>query len=186
MPLPLSAILEAITGEFARASMGSDAYRGHLARIYAKHPLLNGMEPSRVRVREAAVSIPLAFHAADPEKIEDYGLTPAQIREMLPPDLDGSARSMVAERIHAELERTRKNRLLNANLRRDLGRVFKAVMAEAGHQGELRDEGVERLRRDFAARPNKELSAEFAFTAEELAAVDPSRIFRIDIKMDVD
>lgn len=186
MPLPLSTILGAIVSEFGRASTAADVYRGHVRRLYAQNALLADQEPSRIRIREATLSLPLALEEVTDGPVRDYGLTAAQIREMLPSTLAKAKRQDLAEKIHGELERGGKNRVLGADLKKDVAEAFKVVKAAERFDGELAIDAIDRIRRDFAERPNEEKEARFLFRTAELETVDRERIIRLDIKLDID
>ena len=186
MPLPLSAILGAIVNEFGRAATAADAYRGHLKRLYAQNALLAEQEPSRIRIREATLSLPLALEEVADAPVRDYGLTSAQIREMLPSTLAKARRQDLAERMHAELERGGKNSLLGPDLKKDGVEAFKTVKAAERFDGELAVDAIDKIRRDFAEHPNEGKEARFLFRTAELETVDRERIIRLEVKLDID
>lgn len=179
--LPLKEILSAVANDLGRASAAADVSRGHWQRIYEGSDLLRGLTPSRVRLVEVKLSMPLAFEGVAAAHAHDYGLTAAQIAEALPPALAVRERRELAARIHASLARERKHLLLNARLRADVEETALRVAPELRGQGGLAFEEIERIQEEFYERPLEAREARFVYKAAELKKVDPDHLIKVDV-----
>ena len=61
MSLPLNQIIGSLVREFEKASLSADLNRELLREAYVDNPVLNDITPSRIRISEATICIPLAF-----------------------------------------------------------------------------------------------------------------------------
>ena len=75
MPLPLKDIIAALVNDVSIASIRADVNRSHWQDIYDDNEIFREFSPSKVRISELNVSIPLAIEDVQREKMIDPAIT---------------------------------------------------------------------------------------------------------------
>jgi hypothetical protein len=184
MALPLKDILAAISDEINRAGVASDINRSHWQAIYDDHPLLQESSPSRVRISEAKVSIPLAVDDLGEEEQVKPELTTRQLMEILPDDVEPEKRYQQAQLIRAELLDDKRH-LLNRNIKNYVQKAALRANPELKPE-QLKTQYLDHLKREYLALPQAQRNTRFQFRTSELEKIDPERIIRLELTINVD
>ncbi|MDB9527725.1 hypothetical protein PN498_17150 [Oscillatoria sp. CS-180] len=186
MALPLKDILSALVRDIDRASVSADINRAHWQRVYDSSELLRDAVPSHVRVVEAKISLPVAFEAVVEGQVQDYGLTPRQISNILPSEIPKATRDRLARLLHSRLVQEKQNQLLNDDLPQQLRKLIEAVDPEIirGEEERIENEVI-KLQRDFQSKPARNQETQCIYRAEELSKVNPQYIVRLDLTLEI-
>lgn len=193
--LPLKEILASLLKEFEAAGVAADVSREHWRQVYESSGLLKEFAPSRLRITEATVSLPLALTQITPPRHQTPMLTSTQLLRLLPGQLPLDLRGELAEAASHYIQKTRRMTFANRNLAPTVvrflaerlgGKQVPGFDPEAGWK-ELAL-GVEKLREEFLDRTsqNPEREALFAYQTEELLKMGSDRITRFDLKITID
>ena len=185
MSLPLSALLGAVANEFARADTASELFRAHTQNLYRKSELLADLEPSRIRIREATISLPLVLDDLSQPEVRDYGLTPEQCISLLPEQFGRAQRAALGRELHALLERQGQNRLLSDTLEEDVRAAVRQLLERLSLSGEVDVAPIRDLRRAFLEQPREERELRFEFRTEKVANVERDRVVHLEIKLEL-
>ncbi|WP_210395225.1 hypothetical protein [Motiliproteus sediminis] len=184
MSLPLKDLLAAIADEIHRAGVAADINRSHWQAIYDDHELLREFTPSRVRISEAKLSIPLALDDIDEPEVVKPALTARQLAGLLPEEFEPQERLAVAEGIKQQLGKEKRH-LLNRHIERYVAEAAARVKPDL--KAEQLDTGqLERLQREYLTSPHAEQSARVQFRTSELEKIDPERIIRLELTLNID
>lgn len=193
--LTLREILASLMKEFETAGVSADVSREHWRQVYESNALLKEFSPSRIRITEASVSLPLAFTRVAKPKPQVPYLTGTQLLRLLPPSIPLDQRARLADDVAGFVTRSKRMSFVNKRLvravRDDLERRLRepgAAPAVDAKELDALEDGLERLRAEFLSRvnANPEREAHFAYQTEELAKLAPDRIVRFDIKLALD
>ena len=181
--LPLNKILSSILREFEKASLSVDISREYLREEYRNHPILNDTIPSRIRVAEASISMPLAFESIGKEVTVQQEISKRQILSIVLGEVDVFCdKEQFATTFLLELRKNKKALLANKNLIADIQKVGKSLLA-GFNLPEHSKKKLEELQRSFASNPKKNQEARFIFQSEELEKIPHDRIFKMDFKI---
>jgi hypothetical protein len=183
--LPLSALLGALANEFARADTAAELYRAHTQNVYRQSELLADLEPSRIRIREATISLPLVLDELSELEVRDYGLTPEQCANLLPEQLGRAQRAALGRELHALLVRQGKNRLLSDTLEEDLRAAARELLERMRLPVEIDVAPIKDLRRAFLEQPREERELRFEFRTEKVANVERDRVVLLEVKLEL-
>lgn len=187
MTLPLNEILASILSEFQSANVASDVNRAHWQEIYQNSPLLREFTPSRVRIADATVCIPLAIENIDELRNNDYGILPRQIALMLPERL-GENRTRIADAVFEALSKRNKQFFFNPHLSDDLLDIVKMKCKSDLDDTELSEiqRQVRSLQQDVVARPHSARESNFQYRTSEISKISDDKLFKFEIKIIVD
>jgi hypothetical protein len=193
--LPLKEILASLLKEFESAGVAADVSREHWRQVYESNSLLKEFSPSRIRITEATVSLPLALAQISSPRTQAPMLTSMQLLRLLPASLPLELRGELAEDAAHYVQKTR--RMTFANKR--LARTVVAFLAERVRDRKIPDFDpeaawremtgkVDKLREEFLNRINQnpEREALFAYQTEELLKMGSDKITRFDLKIAID
>lgn len=193
--LPLREILASLVKEFESASVAADVSREHWRQAYESNALLREFAPSRIRITEATVSLPLALADVAPPKAQPAQLTATQLYRLLPAALPPAQRQQLAEQVADHVGRTRRLSFASKGLVGTVTtEVHKRLRDAAAKDERLRAElatlepALAQLRTEFLRKvnANPEREARFAYRTEDLAQLDASRLVRFDVKLGMD
>jgi len=184
MPKPLREIIAAIMNDVDAAAVSADVSRQYWQSVYDSNEMLRGSNPSRLRIVEVKVSLPVAFVKVEDVRKRDRGIQPRELASVLPPRLNQLERNRIAGQLHIHLQKTDQNRWLNDKLvdviAREAEDNFKVK------RDELDTDRLKKLQQEFIATPDEDQATEFLYSASELEQVDPSHIVRMDFIIGVD
>ena len=194
MATELKELLAAILRDFDRAAVVADANRAHLRQQYADSDLLAEETPSRIRISQAEISLPIAIEDVTSGGTRDYGLTSVQILELLPASLSRAQRARIAETARVRLMQREAHSILSPRLAENLREVLGEMTSDGTGEGtESREvaEGVDwdRLQRfqlDFLAQPDQDRTVRVKYKTADLEQVDPAILIRLNIRLEVD
>lgn len=193
--LPLREILASLLKEFETAGVAADVSREHWRQVYESNALLREFAPSRIRITEASVSLPLAITDVAPPKAQPVPMTAAQLFRLLPPSLPAPRRQQLAEQVADHIGRTRRltfsSKSLPAAVTAEVARRLRDDLAkDEGLRTELAglEPALAQLRTEFLRKvnANPERETRFAYRTEDLAKLDPARLVRFDLKLGID
>jgi len=187
MTLPLNEILASILSEFQSANVASDVNRAHWQEIYHNSPLLHEFTPSRVKIVDATICMPLAIENIDELRNNDYGILPKQIALMLPERL-GEYRAEIADVVFEALSKRKKQFFLNPHLSDDLLDIVKMKCKHDLTETELSEiqRQVRTLQQEVISRPNSIREAIFQYRTSEISKMPDDKLFKFEIKIIVD
>ncbi len=185
MPLPLREILTAIIRDIDVAAVRADVNRSHWQRIYEENEILQEYSPSRIRIVEVNMSIPLALDNVSEARQRDYGITTKQIAKILPSRLSNVQRQNFAKAIHTQLTHKEQHFLLSKGLKQNISNVAIKIIPDFKPE-ELDLAQVDRFRQEYLSQPDKDQEAIFVFKASELEKLDSEHIIRIDLTLGID
>lgn len=193
--LPLKEILASLLKEFEAAGVAADVSREHWRQVYESSGLLKEFAPSRLRITEATVSLPLALTQITSPRNQTPMLTSTQLLRLLPGQLPLDLRTELAEAAAHYIQKTRRMTFANKNLARTLvgflaERVRERKFPDFDPEAALEELAlrVEKLRGEFLDRTsqNPEREALFAYQTEELLKMGSDKITRFDLKIAID
>lgn len=187
MTLALHEILASLLNEFQSANYSSEVNRAHWQEIYQNSPLLNEFTPSRVRIADATVCMPLILENIEELQTDDYGITPRQIALALP-DRTGENRLQKATAVFDALVKRNKHNLLNPHLADDVLDMIKVQCKCDLSDTELADiqRKIQQIQQEFLTRPHASRVAQFTYRTGEVAQVQVDRLFKFEIRIIVD
>lgn len=189
--LPLKEIIATVLKEFETAGVAADVSREHWRQFYESNTVLKDFSPSRIRVTEANISLPLAFTEISAPKTHTPSLTSMQVLRVLPTEIPMEDRTRIAEATAAYVSKQRRLTFANKNFVQvvhqfvtkhpDVTGIPEKSLAEMSTN-------LEKLRADFLSQTplNSERQALFAYQTEELIKLEADRIARFDIKLAID
>ncbi|MFN7957549.1 MAG: hypothetical protein U0P46_04385 [Holophagaceae bacterium] len=193
--LPLKEILASLLKEFEAAGVSADVSREHWRQVYESNSLLKEFAPSRIRITEATVSLPLALAEISAPKAQTPMLTSMQLLRLLPQELPLELRGELAEEAAHFIQKTKRMTFAN----KGLARTVTAFVAQRVRERKPQDFDpeaawsgfagrVERLREDFLNRTNQNPTREalFSYQTEELLKMGSDKITRFDLKIAID
>jgi len=193
--LPLKEILASLLKEFEAAGVAADVSREHWRQVYESNSLLKEFSPSRIRITEATVSLPLALAQISTPKAQTPMLTSMQLLRLLPATLPLDLRGELAEDAAHYIQKTKRMTFAN----RKLARTVVTYLAERVRDRKIPDfepeaawsdmaGKLDRLREDFLNRTNQnpEREALFSYQTEELLKMGSDKITRFDLKIAID
>ena len=193
--LPLKEILAGILKEFEAAGVAADVSREHWRQVYESSALLREFAPSRLRVTEATVSLPLALAQITPPKPQTPTLTRMQILRVLPDTLPRELREQLADEGAHFVQKTRRITFANKRLASSVtgflaDRVRKRDVPDFDHEGAWAEVGqkLEQLRQDFqsSVSQNPDREVLFSYQTEELVKLGAEKLTRFDLKIAID
>lgn len=182
----LSEVIDALTSEFARASVSRDVSDAYWRQIYRDHPILAESEPSRVRVMAAKVSLPVAIEEIEAPVVQDTGLTVSQISSVLGARFSAKEREQFALQIHTKLELKAQHFYQNKYLARDLVRVANKVIPAFDLQHDLDRDKLHQLQQSFSTEPLRRVTTRFLYAAADLEQLRPESIIRLELTIGID
>lgn len=186
MSLPLNKIIGSIVKEFEKSSLSNDISREYLYESYKSHPLLQDLVPSRIRVAEANISMPLAFDNIGKEKIEHQEISKSQILKLILADKEEIPnKNEIAENILLTLKKNKQASLDNKKLADHILSAVKVHVKDI-KLSEINKKNLEILQMAFLKKPTTDQEPKFTFRTEELEKMEPDRIFRMDFKIIID
>ncbi|MCE1203590.1 MAG: hypothetical protein LWW79_03180 [Holophagaceae bacterium] len=193
--LPLKEILASLLKEFEAAGVAADVSREHWRQVYESNSLLKEFSPSRIRITEATVSLPLALAQISTPRAQTPMLTSMQLLRLLPATLPLDLRGELAEEAAHYIQKTKRMTFAN----RKLARTVVAYLAERVRDRKIPDfepeaawndmaGKLDKLREDFLNRTNQnpEREALFSYQTEELLKMGSDKITRFDLKIAID
>ena len=183
---PLSEVLAALTGEFARAAVSRDLSEAHWRDIYQNHAALADLAPSRVRVVAAKISLPVAVEGISAATVQDTGITPGQITSALSSRFGVQERQKFGARIHAQLVAKSKQHYLNHTLIKDLTRVAAKIVPGFNPKQDLDFGRLTKIQQDFITQPPREPVTRFLYAAADLEQLRPETIIRLELTVGID
>lgn len=184
--LSLSKIISSLVREFEKASVAADLSREYMREDYDSHPLLKETVPSRIRVSEASISIPLAFDAVGAEKTTPQEISKRQIRNLILSDKDQIPdKDQIASDILMSLKKKKRARLDNRNLVNHISESAKILIKDF-KISEANRKSLETLQIAFRSASAKERESKFVYQTNELEKIQTDRIFKIDFKLVMD
>lgn len=183
MALPLNEIINSLVKEFEKASLTTDLNRELLREYYADSPILNEIVPSRIKVTEATVTLPLAFSEIVKTKKNDHDISVKQIKNFALFDQDKiSDKDIIADKIHKYLISENKANLNQKNLIDEIQKIGKETIKEFN----LSNQAIQNLK-VLQNAVNKKIpineEASFIFKTEELEKIPSDRIFKLEFKI---
>ena len=182
--LPLKEIITSLLKEFEAANVAVEVSREHWRQIYESSPLLREFTPSRIRVTEADISIPVAIERIGNPRKKPAALTHLQLLRLLPASIPLEEREKAASEIGAHLAKRKKHTFKNAHLSRDVQNLLKRRFPTIDFN--FVQNAVENLRQDFLKNPTTEFETGFVYQTAELEKIDPERIVRLNLKITID
>ena len=193
--LPLKEILASLLKEFEAAGVAADVSREHWRQVYESNALLREFAPSRLRITEATISLPLALAEISAPRNHTPMVTSQQLLRLLPPSLPMELRERLAQEAAHYVQKTKRMTFANKKLATTVAafladRVRKQKVQDFDHEGEWGafQQKVEALRADFTNRTNQnpEREAFFSYQTEELLKMGSDKITRFDLKIAID
>ena len=194
-PLPLKDILASLLKEFEAAGVAADVSREHWRQVYESNALLKEFAPSRLRITEATISLPLALTEISAPRNHTPMLTSQQLLRLLPASLPMEMRQGLAQEAAHHIQKTKRMTFANKNL----ATTVVAFLAEQVRKQKVQNfdqkaewpalqQRVEQLRADFLNRTNlnPEREALFSYQTEELLKMGSDKITRFDLKIAID
>lgn len=189
--LPLKEIIASVVKEFETAGVTADVSREHWRQYYESSALLKDFAPSRIKIAEASISLPLAFAQIGKRKTHTPMLTSMQLLRLLPSDIPMEERTMLADDAVNYINKSRRMTFANKRFAQTVKNYVAERMPPVKNSAKALDEmavNLEKLRAEFLnqVNVNSEREALFAYQTEELLKLEPDRIVRFDIKLVVD
>lgn len=178
--------MNAMVNDFTRAAVGRDVSETFWRNVYKSNSVLSEFSPSRVRIVEAKISLPVAIEDIGESSAQDTGITPEQIASVLSPRLARQERSAIATEIHARLARSNKHLYLNKGLVKDTVRVASQVHPDLDTSTDIDTKKLASIQKDFASRPHKEQETRFLYKVADLEKVNPEHIVRLEFTLGID
>lgn len=186
MAKPLKDILSAITRDIDQAAVSADVNQAHWQHIYDNSELLQGFAPSRVRIVEVNLSLPLAFDRVTQTQVKDYGITTDQVYSILPVSLSKRQRMELAKKIHILLVQQEKHYFLNNDFRQNILGAIVKIIPDIDPEKDIDLNHIEKIKQEFIAQPNADREAMFIYKAKDLEKIDPGYIMKMNITLGVD
>jgi hypothetical protein len=184
MPLPSKDIISALTNEVSIASIRTDINRSHWQDIYDDNEILREYTPSRIRISELRVSIPLAIDEIPNEKIVRPNITQKQLMRLLPSRISVEERINYASYIR-EVLLDKNLHLLSRNINEEIIKAISAVAPKIKAEN-LNIAYLDKLKRSYMSQPNEEREARFIYSAKELEKISSEHIIRIELSVNID
>jgi hypothetical protein len=182
--LPLKEIIASLLKEFESANVAVEISREHWRQIYEDTPLLKEFAPSRIRVTEADISIPVAIERIGNPRKKTASLTHLQLLRLLPDDVSLQEREKAVSDTISQLAKRGKHTFKNKNLSRDVQNLLKPRLPTIDFNSMTN--ALENLRNDFLKTPTTEFVTRFVYQTAELEKISPERIIRLNVKITVD
>lgn len=192
--LPLKDILASIVKEFEAAGVAADVSREHWRQVYESNALLKEFSPSRLKITEVSISLPLAFAQIGSPKTTSTALTSMQLMRLLPTSLPMALREDLAQATAGYISKTKRLTFANKNFTQTVTSHLAAQIRERKIAGldekamlnELQ-KNLNRLRDEFLSRTNlkSEREASFSYQTEELTKLPVDQITRFEIKLSI-
>lgn len=193
--LPLKDILASILKEFEAASVNADVSREHWRQVYESNALLKDFSPSRLKITEASITLPLAFAQIGKPKTHSPVLTSAQLLRLLPTTIPMDMRSDLAHETASHISKTKRLTFASKKFTPTVMSFLSEQLRDKKF-ADLQDESwrvelvknLNRLRDEFLNRTNvnSEREAMFSYQTEELSKLASDRITRFEIKLAID
>ena len=184
MPLPLKDIISALVNDVSIASIRADVNRSHWQDIYDDNEIFREFSPSKVRISELNISIPLAIEEVQREKVIDPEINYRQLQQILPPRMPDRERKAFADALRDELLE-KEIHLLTKNVGKKIVQI--ATTLEPGvKEQDLNLAYLRKLKREYLSRPNQESDTSFVYKASELEKINAEHIIRIEMSLLVD
>lgn len=184
MPLPLKDIISALVNDVSIASIRADINRSHWQDVYDDNDIFREFSPSKVRISELNVSIPLAIEDVQREKMIDPAITSRQLLQILPPSLPARERKAYADAVRDELLE-KKIHLLSKNAGKKIVQIATTLEPDIQEQ-DFNLAYLSKLKREYISRPNQESETRFVYKASELEKIKSEHIIRIEMSLLVD
>lgn len=193
--LPLKEILASLLKEFEAAGVAADVSREHWRQVYESNALLKEFAPSRLRITEATISLPLALSEITTPKHQTPMLTSQQLLRLLPGTLPMDLRERLALEAAHYIQKSKRMTFANKNLASTVVgflaeqvRMHKVQNFDQKAEWPALQQRVEQLRTDFTNRnsQNPEREALFSYQTEELLKMGSDKITRFDLKIAID
>jgi hypothetical protein len=193
--LPLKEILASIVKEFEAAGVAADVSREHWRQVYESNALLKEFSPSRLKITEVSISLPLAFAQIGSPKTTSTALTHMQLIRLLPTSLPMAMREELAQATVGYISKTKRLTFANKNFTQAVtshlaGQIRERNIAGLDEKAMLSDlqKNLDRLRDEFLNRTNlkSEREASFSYQTEELTKLPADQITRFEIKLSID
>lgn len=193
--LPLKEILASIVKEFEAAGVAADVSREHWRQVYESNALLKEFSPSRLRISEVSISLPLAFAQISKPKVTSATLTSMQLMRLLPSSIPMELREDLAQTTAGYINKTRRLTFANKNFTQTVASHLAGQIRE--HKIDGLDEkailgdlqkNLGRLRDEFLNRTNvnSEREASFSYQTEELVKLPLEQLTRLEFKLNID
>jgi len=184
MALPLKDILSALTNEITTASVRSDITRAHWQDVYDDNDMLNEFTPSRVRIRDLKITIPLAINEIPSAKVIMPSLTKKQLIHLLPLKISVEERSKYALNIR-DILLDKKLHLLSNNIEQTILKICSQILPHLKKE-DFNFSYLEKLQRQFSAQSNDEREATFIYSAKELEQISSEHLIKIELSIEID
>ena len=184
MGLPLNEILTSILREFEKANLSIDVSREYWRNIYKNNSFLKEYPPSKIRILEATISLPLAVESISVKTEIENEFTKSMLRHILAKYSEVEDREKVIDSVFEPLQRglnyKLSNRNLTVNLRKQLlnnieDSVLEKVIQEIKH---IQNESKKLSRIDSEMK--------FLFQTDEIEKISSDKIVKFDFKIGVD
>jgi hypothetical protein len=181
----LKEIITSILKEFEIANFNIEVSREHMRQFYESNQILSEFSPSKIRVSEAEISLPLAIEKIGaPIKVAD-SLTSKQLFRLIPSQIPLEKREALAYETINKLSKSRKHFFSNAYLSENVAEQLKKSYPELIDVQSIKS-GINKLQSDFAQIPNKNRNTKFIFETNELEKISSDKIMKINFKIIVD
>lgn len=186
MSLTLKEITATLLNELQSANVSADINREHLREIYENSPLLRESNPSRIKISEANLSVPLAIEHIGKVNLNDYGVLPRQVAVLLPERL-GEVRTKIADKVHKRLVEKKQNFFLRENFVQDIPEILKGEIKDLS-EAELRKitGDFQKIRQEFLSKPKSERATKFIYATRELEKIPRDMLIKLDLKIIVE
>jgi hypothetical protein len=193
--LQLSEILAAIVNEFENAAVSADVSREHWRQVYESNSLLQEFAPSRLRISEVSVSLPLVITDINKARPKPIYITSKQILRILPGSLSLDMRKTVADATEHFINQEKRfsfanKRFLDTAMNFIRNRIMEFTERTSVLASELErtKNELKMLQRHYTQKINipNEREARFAYRTEEIAQVEIERIVRLNFKLEID
>lgn len=193
--LQLSEILASIVSEFEKAAVSADVSREHWRQLYESNSLLQEFAPSRLRISEVSVSLPLVITDISKAKPKTIYITSKQILRILPGSLSLDMRRTIANEAEHFLNQEKRVSFANKRFLATAINFIKNRITEftertpmLTNELEQTENELKMLQRHYADKVNipNEREARFAYRTEEITQVDIERVVRLNFKLEID
>ena len=193
--LPLKDIIASIIKEFESASVAADVSREHWRQYYESSALLKEFAPSRIKITEVSISIPLAFAQVGKPRTHTPKLTSMQLLRLIPSTVPMEERIVLAEDTVNYLNNSRRMTFANKRFAQTVVDFISKRMSTVTNQDSDSTKAVaemsanlDKLRSEFLSHVNvnTEREALFGYQTEELLKLEADRIVRFELKIALD
>lgn len=185
MSLPLNEILTTILREFEKANLSIDISREYWHNIYQSNSILKELPPSRVRLMDATISLPLAFESISNTTKVEAEFSKTMLRDILINFSEIENREEIVDFVFEELDKDMNKKISGKNLITNIEKLLTKKIVDKSILNRLNVD-LKNIQRKYGKISYIDKEAKFLFQTDELEKISLDRIVKFEFKIGID